>query len=362
MSRRQDVARTGAGSVKGHEALPTELVRHLRTNYHQARDLLHQAYQILGKGEEMLQQVYASTTLTTVPQSTPNPSPQPLATPWSQDEAPGHRTPSNGTGSSVETPPLRIQCFGKFQVSRGDQTIEAWNNNRAKGILKLLVIHMGRPIPKDVFIEAFWPGYPAQSANNSFRVAMHELRQRLSLLDRAGDACRYILAQGNSYSLNPQAPLWIDVQEFDAHWRRGRMLEQARRIQEAMVEYQLAARLYQGDFLEEDIYEEWALIRREGLVDVYLTILGKLIDFHIRSGDYETCIDLCQKVLAKDRCREDAYQYLIICYSRLGHRSRALRWYRLCQETLRRELGCSVSPETEALYANLMGSGPENPP
>ena len=103
----------------------------------------------------------------------------------------------------------------------------------------------------------------------------------------------------------------------------------------------------------EDIYEEWTLIRREALVDIYLSILRKISDHYFNSTDYDTCIEFCQKILAKDYCREDAYQLLIKCYIKLGLRSRALRWYRLCEGTLRRELDCQVSPETAALYKIL---------
>ena len=95
------------------------------------------------------------------------------------------------------------------------------------------------------------------------------------------------------------------------------------------------------------------MIKRESLVDIYLSILRKISDYYFKAADYETCIEFCQKTLAKDYCREDAYQLLIKCYIRLGLRSRALRWYRLCEDTIQRELDCPVSSETAALYTIL---------
>ena len=90
-------------------------------------------------------------------------------------------------------------------------------------------------------------------------------------------------------------------------------------------------------------------------MDIYLAILGRISNYYFLTADYESCIDFSQKILAKDHCREDAYQHLIRCYSNLGLRSQALRWYRRCADTLRRELDCPVSSETEALHNALMG-------
>jgi hypothetical protein len=43
-----------------------------------------------------------------------------------------------------------------------------------------------------------------------------------------------------------------------------------------MREYEIAESLYQGDFPEEDLGEDWLIPRREGLKDSYLVILDRL--------------------------------------------------------------------------------------
>ncbi len=245
-----------------------------------------------------------------------------------------------------------------FRVHKGGRSLGSWRSNRAKGVLKLLIVHQGRQVPKDLLIEAFWPGYPVRAASNSLRVAIHELRQRLDLLHDGPSPPKYVLSQGKNYFINMEAAIWVDVDEFEALRRAGRSLERSGRLDEAVDTYRRAEALYTGDFLEEDPYEDWASLRREALLDVYLSILSKVVAHHMKAGDYATCIEYSQKLLAKDRCREDAYQCLITCHTKLGQRSRAIRWYSVCEETLRRELDCPVSPETEALYCRMVhGSG-----
>ncbi len=218
-----------------------------------------------------------------------------------------------------------------------------------------MLIHLGHPLPKDVFIEAFWRGHDVDSAYNSFRVAIHGLRQSLATLWGNARAPGYVVSQRGNYFIDVTLPLWTDVGEFEARWSAGQELEKMGRQDEAIAEFTKAARLYGGDFLEEDRYEDWALIRREELMDIYLSMLGKISEHHFGTGDFETCVEFGRKILTKDSCREDAYQRVIVCYLSLGQRSRALRWYQLCKQTLRRELNCGVSQDTEALYDLLVG-------
>ena len=273
---------------------------------------------------------------------------------------PVKQTEHLSTPSAQSGEPLRIYTLGRFRVCRGGQEVDRWRSNKAKGILKLLVTHLGRPLPKDVFIEALWPDQLAQPANNSFRVALHQLRQTLRHLEDSSSPCPYLSFDGANHFLhcdNPDIPVWVDIAEFRSRWQSGRALEKAGRHLEAITEFVLAAELYRGDFLEEDIYEDWSIIRREALVDVYLSLLGKVSAFYLKSSDYESCIEFCQRILDRDCCREDAYQHMMFCYGKLGQRSRSARWFELCQEALRRELDCEVSRETVDLYQRINDGG-----
>jgi DNA-binding SARP family transcriptional activator len=154
--------------------------------------------------------------------------------------------------------------------------------------------------------------------------------------------------------MSPEIELWIDVEQFERHWVIGRRFEKEGKPDEARKEFELAESLYRGNYLEDEPYEEWTLLRREALKDTYVIILGKLADYSIEMADYEGCIVYCQKILAKDPCREDAYRRLMLCHSRLGQRNRALRWYEICRRTVQTELTTSPDRETETLYHKLL--------
>lgn len=266
-----------------------------------------------------------------------------------------------GKASVVETAPpgesvptLQICCLGKFQVRVGWTKIEHWHSVKAKALLKYLVAQRGHPASKDVLMESLWPGCEPALANNNLKAAARALRQALSAAQGSNDSFAWILFQDGNYMINPEVSLWSDVEEFEYHWQAGRSLEKQGRKAEAIREHQIAEGLYRGDYMEDNPYEEWTTLRREALKDMCLAILGRLADHSVQEEDYEGCAGYCQKILSKDPCREDAYQRLMCCHSRLGQRSRAISWFRLCKKTIKAELDVSPDPATLALYEKLL--------
>ena len=249
---------------------------------------------------------------------------------------------------------LEVRCLGRFEVSSGLKPVERWQSVKAKSVFQYLMTRPRGPIVKDVLMETLWPNYDPQSASNNLKAAIHGLRQTLSQLFGNKDNFPYVHFSQGSYLMNAQVELWVDVENFEQHWARGRHLEKTGNLTEAVREYELAETLYRGDYLEDEPYEEWTLLRREALKDTYLATLGKLADHSMQTNDYESCVIYCQKIMAKDPCREDAYQRLMRCYSRLGRRNRALRWYEICCRTIQAELDTTPDHETTALYHRLL--------
>jgi DNA-binding SARP family transcriptional activator len=91
---------------------------------------------------------------------------------------------------------------------------------------------------------------------------------------------------------------------------------------------------------------------------MFFAVAGRLADHAMATGDLETAIAHCQRIIDKDRCREDVYRRLMLCYSRLGQRHRALRWFEVCRRTLQDELEAEPDPDTQALYRRLLANDP----
>jgi DNA-binding SARP family transcriptional activator len=72
--------------------------------------------------------------------------------------------------------------------------------------------------------------------------------------------------------------------------------------------------------------------------------------------EWEDAIRTCRAILARDNCWERAYRVMMTAYAQLGNRTQALRAYRSCEESLRKELDVAPSPATRRLHASILES------
>ncbi len=72
------------------------------------------------------------------------------------------------------------------------------------------------------------------------------------------------------------------------------------------------------------------------------------------NGEWTEVIDVCQLILARDNCWENAYRMLMTAYYRNGNRAQALRVYQKCVQSLRRELDVEPTPATRKLYHAIL--------
>jgi DNA-binding SARP family transcriptional activator len=147
--------------------------------------------------------------------------------------------------------------------------------------------------------------------------------------------------------------VWLDVEEFEKCVKSGQRLEDRNQLTAAVAEYEAAISVYQGDFLEQNPYEEWTVLERERLRITYLDMLDRLSQIYFSQEHYAACITICQLILMRDNCREDAHSLLMRCYSRQGQDHLALRQYQNCVKALRTELEVDPSPETTKVYNHI---------
>ncbi len=259
--------------------------------------------------------------------------------------------PSRLEREEVRPAALIIYCLGPFRVCRDNQLIAEWKGLKCQAVLKYLVARRERPVAKDVLMDVFWPDADPEAARRNLHQAVYSLRKTLK---RDPSQVQLVGFENDCYLLNPDVEIWLDFEEFEAHVQAGRQLEAAGQVTAAMAQYGIAESLYAGDFLEEDLYEDWPRLQREQLRSLYLGTAGRLSDYYVERGEYAAATTLCQKTLSLDRCYEEAHRRLMKCYAAQGQRHLAVRQYQACAEALKQELDLRPSEESEALYRQIM--------
>jgi DNA-binding SARP family transcriptional activator len=280
------------------------------------------------------------------------------------DEASTMAATTNGvtqTLSSVPAPKvqkpgklaLAVYCLGPFRAYVNEALVESWPGHKCKSIFKYMLVHREAPIHQEILMDLFWPEADPERARRNLYQAIYKLRQ---VLQANGADCPYILCEDSCYCLSPDLALWIDSEAFAAYYQTGQRLQRQGHWPAAINEYERAESLYEGEFLAEDVYEDWPVVHRQNLKHAHLDMLDRLSRHYFEQAQWAMCITYCQKILVEDNCREDAHRRLMRCYLRQGQPHLALRQYHLCAETLERELAVPPMPATVELYDEVQKS------
>ena len=246
-------------------------------------------------------------------------------------------------------PELAVHLLGSLHAAVDDVAVEDWPSARCRSLFGYLLTHREPWPQREVLMEVFWPGSAPEASRNSLNVAIHALRRTL----RAMTDIPVIVYAGGAYRISRELRLWLDVDEFGRCVESGRRLEDAGEIDQATRDYEFAGGLYRGDFLADDPYEDWAALIRERLRLAHLDALGRLSNLYFNAGHYTACASLCQRIIERDPCREDAHRRLMRCYSRQGQAHLALMQYRMCARALAEELGVETDPSTAELHEHI---------
>lgn len=247
-------------------------------------------------------------------------------------------------------PDLAAHLLGELRIAFHGRPVETWASGRGRVVLEYLLVHRHSKVRRDRLMSVFWPDVSPDAARNSLNVAIHGLRQSLRAV--AGDTA-VVIHQDQAYLIEPTLDVWVDIEAFEERLASARRHLASAELPQARAQFEAAICLYQGEFLADDPYEEWAVVRREHLRLCYLDALDRLSTLRLNSGDYTGCIEVCLKLLACDNCREDAHCRLMRCYSRQGQLQLALRQYNSCAAALRRELGVAPDPATTELFDHI---------
>lgn len=148
---------------------------------------------------------------------------------------------------------MRVHLFGGLSLIWHDEPLPVIPSRTARSLCAYLITYHDRPHTRDLLAGTFWPDLPDAVARRRLSQALWRIRSTL-------EPCPLLLAEGDTIQLNPDLPLWTDVEEFGLRARSGGQRERLAH-DEQLVD------LYRGDFLA-GIYDDWLLPERERLRDL----------------------------------------------------------------------------------------------
>lgn len=230
------------------------------------------------------------------------------------------RSEAAGSRACAQGPALEVRCLGPTRLTAGGAAIAP--PRRSRLVLQYLVAHRRRPVPRDVLLEAFWPGSPPRAARNSLNVAVTLLRRAFRPV--YGD-CPAVVFRDEAYALDPGLDVRVDREEHCRLIRHGDGLRRAGDLAGAVAAYRAADALYGGPLFEDEPYEEWIVTARREVEGQQLDALAHLGDCLAGLGDHEASADAYRRILAAEPHRDDIRALLAERYDALGRPGLALR-------------------------------------
>jgi len=248
-----------------------------------------------------------------------------------------------------ETAILRIRILGPFQAWH-QQEILTWPTQKSKSLFQILLVEPGRLVSTDQIQEYLWPDLPPRNAQNNLWVTVSHLRRVLQpdLQPRARSA--FIHKQGEGYRFNSKSFYWLDGDAFATHLAAAQATTD---LTARITAWDSARILYQGEYLEDEPYAEWAQFPRMQWRRRYEQLLVNLAQAHGRNGRFQQAIIHCREILTLDNTNENAYRLLMRCHAALGERATALKVYDEVVQVLQNEIGVDPMPETAELARQI---------
>ena len=222
-----------------------------------------------------------------------------------------------------------------------------WQKRKAKLLFEILALHPLNELHREELIEKLFPDSDEKSANAGFYRILYAARKALEPERSSYASSNYLLSEGQLIKLTASGGLWIDAKEFEQKAREG-----LKRNDRYLLE--TAAKLYQGDLLADEPFEEWIINRREGLKRLFHSVLRRLAESAEKQGDTEEAHFWLDRILQHEPVDEDAHCAKMQLYLKQGKRSLALLQYEKCREILKRELSVEPDEEIERLREEIL--------
>ncbi len=241
----------------------------------------------------------------------------------------------------------KIITLGQFKIVMpdGSEYYPSGRSNRLWSLFKFLLINTNKGITADAIIENAYPQIDYADPNNAVQNMIYRLRKLLAAESVFKNGQEIITFKDGCYKINFAEDIWLDFVALEASFNAAEV-SKADPLR-AIDHYRNAFNIYNGDFLPELYYEDWAIPKRIFYQSLYIKIILRLSKLYAEHKEYDDIIQLCQKGLTIEPFEEEIHIQLIQNLVRVGKVRQAKDHYENTVAAFDREFG--IQPTSEML-------------
>jgi DNA-binding SARP family transcriptional activator len=247
----------------------------------------------------------------------------------------------------------RVYLTGSVAIEHGELLVRErqFPGRQGRIAFVFLALNRNRSVHREELLGAIWPDDAPAQTDSGLDAILSKLRSMLKSAGFAGDAG--VTVSSGSIALQLPANTWLDLEacanaldEAEGALRRTDLVSAWSLANVAVV-------ISRRPFLP-DVEAPWIEAQRNSLRVMQMRALQCLVTVSANNGEPLLAIQHAAEMVELEPFRETAYQLLMKMHAAAGDRAEALRVFAKCRELLRDELGVSPSPQTEAVYLEIL--------
>lgn len=255
-------------------------------------------------------------------------------------------------GTDVVIP--RIYLTGSIAIENGEHLLRErqFPGRQGRIAFVFLAVNRHRSIHRDELLGAIWPDDAPAQTDSGLDAILSKLRGMLKSVGFA-PAEAGVAVTAKTITLQLPGRAWIDLEaaanaldEAEGALRRNDLVE-------AWGMANIAVVISRRPFVA-DLEAPWIESQRSALRAMQMRALHCLVSVSAANREPLLAVQHATEMIELEPFRETAYQLLMKMHAAAGDRAEALRVFAKCRALLRDELGVSPSPQTEAVYLDIL--------
>src|SRR5215510_4240771 len=232
---------------------------------------------------------------------------------------------------------LQIRLLGQFDIRLDGKRVTI-PSRAGQSLFAYLALTAGTSHRREKLAGTLWPDNTDENARKNLRQELWRIRKAISAQQPAGRD--YLIADEFTLKFNREAEYWLDVAQME-------------RPDLDLQSLIANLSLYQGELLP-GFYDEWITLERERIQAIFEARMEQLLDGLVTAERWIAVQEWGERWLTLSGARESAYRALMLASGVRGDRTKVASLYQRCTDELMEQLGVEPSPETRALYDDLV--------
>lgn len=245
---------------------------------------------------------------------------------------------------------LTVNSLGKFQLTDGNVVVNE-DDLRSIMLSKLLMyilLYRDKTLTTEDIATAIWQDEEIDNPAGALKNLMYRLRKNLAKYFGNQD---FILTNRGSYRWNTDVEVNLDIEQFE------KLINEAKQenvYERAILMYEQAIAIYQGDFMTKLTDMHWILTLNTYYHSLYLTCVKALSELYLKMERYEEMERICTDALKLENADEQLYCYQIEARMHCGKINLAFDSYDEARKIMEKELGIRKTTILNKVYEELM--------